>query len=106
MSNSNKNLGVAHSEDITLLYKAKLRGDEYPYGAEERRMIELLLDMYYTFSETGKPSLGSYHAPASDSEAVLKYTFIGGPDALETKTSSDYGEEAFWMSLCFDEFKE
>lgn len=68
-------------------------------------MIERLLDMYYSFSETGKPVLGDYALPQFDSNNPneLKFAHIRGPNDMKTETSSNYGDEEFWLSLGFDE---
>lgn len=46
MSGKSENLGVAHGEDIYLLYCPEdIRGDVRPYTVDEKRMMNLLLNM-------------------------------------------------------------
>lgn len=47
MSQKNENLGVAHGEDVYLIYCPEdIRGDNRPYNTDEKRMSKFLLDMY------------------------------------------------------------
>lgn len=106
MSRNDKGFGVAHGEDVYLLYSTEdLRGDIRPYTIDEKLMIEMLLDMYYTFSRTGKPSLGDYETPQFDirQPQALKHACIDGPDSIGTAAVDDFGEEEFWESLKFAE---
>lgn len=106
MSQKNENLGVAHGEDVYLLYSTEdIRGSIRPYTENERKMIELLLDMYLTFSKTGQPKLGTVSIPKVTKEDSIDYLQINGPDKLLKETATDFGEEKFWDLLNFNENK-
>jgi len=106
MSQNDEGFGVAHGEDVYLLYSTEdLRGSVRPYTFDEKRMIKLLLDMYLSFSKTGKPSLGDYPMPAFDftQPKALTHACVDSPDSVATAAVEDFGEEEFWMSLGFEE---
>lgn len=106
MSRNETGFGVAHGEDVYLLYSTEdLRGDIRPYTADEKVMIEILLDMYFTFSKTGKPLTADYEFPPYDftQPDVLKHACIDSPYSVATSLAEDFGEEKFWVSLDFAE---
>lgn len=52
MSNRSHVTGIAHGEDIVLIYESSMRNG-HPYTMEEIQVMNLLLDMYETFASTG-----------------------------------------------------
>lgn len=108
MSGKNENLGVAHGEDVYLLYSTEdLRDEVRPYTFDEKRMQSLLLDLYYTFATSDHPKMGEFDVPAIDALSVaqdtLKHACIDNPDSVATAAADNFGDEEFWDSLDFAE---
>lgn len=98
--------GAAHGEDIHLIYSTQVfRGTNHPYTKDERQLIELLLDMYYSFAKTGEPHLGKYEMPAIEFNAqmLVKLTEIWGARCIDVAVVKNFGDEKFWSTLGFDE---
>lgn len=108
MSGKDENLGVAHGEDVYLLYSTEdLRDEVRPYSIDEKRMQSLLLDLYVTFGKTDTPKMGDFDVPPIDALSVaqdtVKHACIDSPDSVATASADDFGEEKFWDSLDFAE---
>lgn len=106
-SGKDENLGVAHGEDVYLLYSNEMRNEDRPYNFDEKRMQTLLLDLYYTFGTTDQPKMSDYDVPPIDALSVaqdtLKHACIDSPDSVATSAADNFGEEEFWDSLDFAE---
>lgn len=50
-----------------------------------------------------EPKLGKFALVRSESEDMIKYTEIGGPDDISIKTNDNFGDHQFWETLPFDE---
>uniref|UniRef100_A0A336MMA8 Carboxylic ester hydrolase n=1 Tax=Culicoides sonorensis TaxID=179676 RepID=A0A336MMA8_CULSO len=94
-------LGVSHGDDVLLAVSVDPAAHDMPEG--ELKMQAALLDLYESYAKTSVPKLGKFTLVRSESEDVLKYTEIAGPDDISIKTNDNFGDHQFWETLPFDE---
>ncbi|KAL0882899.1 hypothetical protein ABMA27_016408 [Loxostege sticticalis] len=100
MSGSNKNYGVCHADDVLQVFKFP----DIPFGTtQDKKMIEGLLDMIYSYATNGVPKFpnGPVWQQVTPGAPELNYLEISSPDKIEMKASSDFGHKSFWDSLGF-----
>ncbi|KAH9632931.1 hypothetical protein HF086_002753 [Spodoptera exigua] len=102
MAHNDKNYGVSHGDDVLSIFS-------FPgmtQSEHDTAMIEALINMIYSYSTTGTPKLingGPVWEPVKPGSPELNYLDILSPTKMEMKSSSDFGQKAFWDSLGFNE---
>jgi len=89
---------VAHGEDIVLIYEASFR-ESRPYTADERVVMNLLLDMYESFAYTRQPMLGDLPMIRGSGRDFIH---IKGPNDVRTVRNYNFNltsERPFWDTL-------
>ncbi|XP_028159631.1 venom carboxylesterase-6-like isoform X2 [Ostrinia furnacalis] len=102
MSGTDNNYGVSHADDVLQIFK--FPGIDFAQTAD-KKMIEGLLDMVYSYVSTGVPKFpnGPVWQPVTPGAPELNYLEISSPDKAAMKASSDFGHRSFWDSLGFIE---
>ncbi|CAO1323800.1 unnamed protein product [Diamesa hyperborea] len=91
------NLGVAHGEDVLLVFKVGER-NELPYSEEEKLMTESLTELYFNFADKNV-------AVYEDTELLavtngqLNTMEIYGPGKFENIVKEDFANTQFWDDL-------
>ena len=91
------NLGVAHGEDVLLVFKVGER-KALPYSEEEQLMIKSLIDLYFNFADKNV-------AVYEDTELIavtkgqLNTMEIYGPAKFENIVKADFANSQFWDDL-------
>lgn len=57
----------------------------------------------FTYLTYREPKLGKFALVRSESEDVVKYTEIAGPDDISIKTNDNFGDHQFWETIEFYE---
>nr|AJN91196.1 carboxylesterase [Cnaphalocrocis medinalis] len=103
LANNNDNYGVSHADDVIAMFK--FPGLDFT-TTDDKKMMNALLDMVYSFATTGVPRLsntGPTWLPVTAGSPELNYLEISSPTKHEMKTSTDFGHKSFWDSLGFIE---
>ncbi|XP_058055237.1 carboxylic ester hydrolase-like [Anopheles bellator] len=90
-------LGVAHGDDVLLIFPSVLR-HLVPYTDEELEVVDRFVGMYETFAKGGKPMFGSYELPVQDSSEMITYLKLNYPTS-QTIQSAGVSDETFWNEL-------
>lgn len=91
------NLGVAHGEDVLLVFKVGER-NELPYSEEEKLMTESLTELYFNFADKNV-------AVYEDTELLavtngqLNTMEIYAPGKFENIVKEDFANTQFWDDL-------
>ncbi|XP_047532977.1 venom carboxylesterase-6-like isoform X1 [Vanessa atalanta] len=98
MANNDNNYGVSHADDVLAIFKYILSENN-----EDVNMRNKLIDIIYSYMTTGVPKIanGPEWLQVKPGAPELNYLEIAGPDKIEMKTSSDFGQTKFWDSLGF-----
>ncbi|XP_052741315.1 LOW QUALITY PROTEIN: carboxylic ester hydrolase [Bicyclus anynana] len=104
MTQSAKNYGVSHADDVLLIFKFL---PFEPTSPEDLQMRQILLDIIYNFATTGVPRIqnGPVWAPVKSGQVELDYLQINGPKDMQMNSSADFGHRAFWDSLGLSKMK-
>ncbi|CAG9786917.1 unnamed protein product [Diatraea saccharalis] len=101
MANNKENYGVSHADDVLQIFK--FPGLVFD-TTEDKKMVNLLIDMVYTYATTGVPKFSNAAwLQVSPGSPELNYLEISSPTKAEMKSSSDFGHKSFWDSLGFIE---
>lgn len=103
LSYQNKvNLGVAHGEDVLLIFKTGER-KTLPYSEEEKLMTGSLTEMYFNFADK---NVAVYND--TKLEAVTKGQMntmeIYGPGEFENIVKDDFANSQFWDDLAIKDY--
>lgn len=101
LSKSTKNYGVAHGEDVLLIYTTSRR-DAIPYTEEETVMAGRFVDMYERFSRDNVAKFGDYELPRMDRKDIVQFLEINYPKS-EIKHSHQLSDEEFWNQIDFQD---
>lgn len=97
------NLGVAHGEDVLLVFKVGER-NELPYSEEEKLMTESLTELYFNFADK---NVAVYKN--TELKAVTKGQFntmeIYEPGKFENIVKEDFANSQFWDDLEIEDYK-
>ncbi|XP_026496080.2 venom carboxylesterase-6-like isoform X2 [Vanessa tameamea] len=98
MANNDNNYGVSHADDVLAIFKCILSENN-----EDVNMRNKLIDVIYSYMTTGVPKIanGPEWLQVKPGATELNYLEIAGPNKIEMKTSSDFGQTKFWDSLGF-----
>ncbi|XP_058457058.1 venom carboxylesterase-6-like [Malaya genurostris] len=99
LSNSTKNYGVAHGEDVLLMFKTEMR-DATPYTEEELTVANLFIEMYANFARDDVPVFGEYIIPRMEDKHVLRFLEVNYPKS-EQKVKDQLSDEDFWNQIDF-----
>uniref|UniRef100_A0A182N7U2 carboxylesterase n=2 Tax=Anopheles dirus TaxID=7168 RepID=A0A182N7U2_9DIPT len=105
MSGSNKNYGVAHGDDVLLVFPSSIR-DNHPLSDVELRVVSSFVTLYDTFCQGLEPKYGSYSLPVQNITGKLQYLEVQGPDCEICglpKTAYGVSDEQFWDTLDFND---
>uniref|UniRef100_A0A336LYR5 Carboxylic ester hydrolase n=1 Tax=Culicoides sonorensis TaxID=179676 RepID=A0A336LYR5_CULSO len=94
-------LGVAHGDDVLLLYYIQLANTELTEN--ETLMQSKLLDMYVDFSNDRIPKFGQTELPTTDDETAVKYLAINDPGSTQINSYDNIGNNKFWRTINFNE---
>ncbi|EAT35318.1 AAEL012509-PA, partial [Aedes aegypti] len=101
LSNSTKNYGVAHGEDVLLLFNTEWR-EKIPYTSEELLMAKRFVEMYDEFARTGVPKFGEIKIPQMDKVDMVRFLEVNYPKS-EVKLSRQLSDEKFWNQIDFND---
>ncbi|XP_019535055.3 venom carboxylesterase-6 [Aedes albopictus] len=101
LSNSTKNYGVAHGEDVLLLFNTEWRED-IPFTKEELLMSKRFVEMYEDFARTGVPKFGDIEIPQMDKVDMVRFLEVNYPKS-EVKLSRQLSDENFWNQIDFND---
>lgn len=101
LSNSTKNYGVAHGEDVLLLFNTEWRED-IPFTKEELLMSKRFVEMYEDFARTGVPKFGDIEIPQMDKVDMVRFLEVNYPKS-EVKLSRQLSDEKFWNQIDFND---
>uniref|UniRef100_A0A1B6FLE1 Carboxylic ester hydrolase n=1 Tax=Cuerna arida TaxID=1464854 RepID=A0A1B6FLE1_9HEMI len=98
------NLGVSHADDLLYLLKIRLFT---PETDEDKEMVNVMVDMWMSFIQSGVPSLGPQvpWTPVSPTGERLSYLLISSPHNSTLTSSVNLGNREFWDSLPFADLK-
>ncbi|KAL1399864.1 hypothetical protein pipiens_007889 [Culex pipiens pipiens] len=99
LAKSMKNYGVAHGEDVLLVFKSVLR-DEIPYTEEELLVAGKFVAMYDTFARESVARFGDVDIPRMDRADLVRFLEIKHPKS-EPKLARQLNDEGFWSQLDF-----
>ncbi|XP_039445061.1 venom carboxylesterase-6-like [Culex pipiens pallens] len=99
LAKSMKNYGVAHGEDVLLVFKSVLR-DEIPYTEEELLVAGKFVAMYDTFARESVARFGDADIPRMDRADLVRFLEIKHPKS-EPKLARQLNDEGFWSQLDF-----
>ncbi|XP_058828803.1 venom carboxylesterase-6-like [Topomyia yanbarensis] len=99
LSNSTKNHGIAHGEDVLLVFKTEMR-DAVPYTEEELVVARLFIGMYEQFARDSVAVFGDYNIPRMDSKDKVRYLEVNYPKS-EQKLKDQLSDEDFWNQIDF-----
>uniref|UniRef100_A0A182QSA5 Carboxylic ester hydrolase n=1 Tax=Anopheles farauti TaxID=69004 RepID=A0A182QSA5_9DIPT len=105
MSGTNENYGVAHGDDVLLVFPSSIR-DNHPLTDEELRVVSNFVTLYDTFTQGLEPTYGSYALPVQNVTGKLRYLEVKHPDCeicSVTKTAYGVSDELFWDTLDFND---
>ena len=91
------NLGVAHGEDVLLIFKVGER-NELPYSEEEQVMTESLAELYFNFAEKNVAVYNDTELKAV-TKGQLNTMEIYGPGKFENIVKEDFANSQFWDDL-------
>ncbi|XP_065087904.1 venom carboxylesterase-6-like [Ochlerotatus camptorhynchus] len=101
LSKSTKNYGVAHGEDIFLIYTTSRR-EAIPYTEEETLMAGRFVDMYEQFSRESVAKFGDHEIPRMNRKDMVHFLEINYPTS-EVKLSRQLSDEEFWNQIDFND---
>ncbi|XP_055631341.1 carboxylic ester hydrolase-like [Toxorhynchites rutilus septentrionalis] len=101
LAKSMENFGVAHGEDVLLVFKTELR-DEIPYTEEELLVGAKFVEMYEKFARESVAKFGEYEIPRMEGKDALRFLEINYP-ASELRTARQLSDEDFWNQLNFND---
>ncbi|XP_049293740.1 esterase-5B-like [Anopheles funestus] len=105
LSESNQNYGVAHGEDVFLVFPSSIR-EKHPLNKDELRVVSNFVNLYYTFSQGRKPKYGAYVLPLQNITDKLQYMEVKEADCEICglpKTAYGVSDEQFWDTLDFND---
>ncbi|XP_053682970.1 venom carboxylesterase-6-like [Sabethes cyaneus] len=101
LGNTMKNYGVAHGEDVTLIFKTMLR-DEIPYTKQELKVANLFVRMYEQWALESVAKFGDYEIPHLNNEEMLRFLEVNYPKS-ELRYRKQLSDEDFWNQIDFNE---
>ncbi|XP_065087801.1 venom carboxylesterase-6-like [Ochlerotatus camptorhynchus] len=101
LSNSTKNYGVAHGEDVLLLFNTEWR-EQVPYTKEELLVASRFVKMYEQFARDSVATFGSYDIPRMDKKDMVRFLEVNYPKC-EPKLSRQLSDENFWNQIDFND---
>ncbi|XP_052862415.1 esterase-5B-like [Anopheles cruzii] len=102
LSGTDNNLGVAHGDDMLLIFPSDFR-DDHPYSDEELKVVSNFLTLYDTFSRGLPPKYGQHELPVQNVPGQLRFLEVQHPKCCEVKTAYGVSDETFWEKLDFNE---
>uniref|UniRef100_U5EXE1 Carboxylic ester hydrolase n=1 Tax=Corethrella appendiculata TaxID=1370023 RepID=U5EXE1_9DIPT len=93
-----EDLGVAHGDDICIIFNWKIR-EEIPLTPDETLMAENLAQYYYDFASTSSARFNDIDIMPLDCDSHVKYLEILNPRECYTKISENFGNASFWSTL-------
>lgn len=102
ISHRNHTKGIAHGEDIVLIYDTDIRHDR-PFTLEEQDVMSQLLDIYESFAYTGVPEIRGMRLKPTNSTTAITFTHIKGPHNFSSVTTNldRFTDKAFWNRIQF-----
>ncbi|XP_046744930.1 venom carboxylesterase-6-like [Diprion similis] len=97
---STVNYGVSHLDDLAYVLDCFFNTTT---TAEDREMQKVMINMWVSFAESGKPDLGVDWEELSKSGDEFSYMKIAGPEDLYMENNENFGQKKFWLSIGFDE---
>ncbi|XP_055610300.1 venom carboxylesterase-6-like [Uranotaenia lowii] len=102
LSETGKNLGCAHGEDVWLIHNNDFRRD-VPYSDEERLMARRFVEMYGAFTRDSVAKFDRFEIPkTSDGGDKLQFLEINFPDST-LRSAEQLNDEDFWNQMDFNE---
>lgn len=101
LSNSTKNYGVAHGEDVLLLFNTEWR-ETVPYTEQELLMAGRFVGMYEGFAKNSVPKFGDYDVPRMDKTDMVRFLEVNYPKSKE-KLLRQLSDEDFWNQIDFND---
>ena len=90
-------LGIAHGEDVLLVFKVGER-KTLPYSEEELLMIGSLTDLYFNFADK---NIAVYNETKLEAITISQFNTmeIYGPEKFENIVKDDFANSQFWDDL-------
>uniref|UniRef100_U5EY55 Carboxylic ester hydrolase n=1 Tax=Corethrella appendiculata TaxID=1370023 RepID=U5EY55_9DIPT len=98
MSNGVEDLGVAHGDDIFLIFNNPIR-DVVGLTRDEINMARKLTQLYLDFARNGEVKFGDVDALPMDCNTHVKYLEIVDTNTAFVKVGNDFGNSKFWESI-------
>ncbi|CAH2095915.1 unnamed protein product [Euphydryas editha] len=102
LAENENDYGVSHADDVMSVFKYLPKTS---INDDDKTMRNALIEMIYSYMTTGIPKLpnGPEWKKVKPGSSELDYLEIAGPNKIEMKSSSDFGQTSFWDSLGFIE---
>ncbi|XP_055612164.1 venom carboxylesterase-6-like [Uranotaenia lowii] len=101
MSYTSTDYGVAHGEDILLIFKTDMRDGNHPYSEEERLMSDRFVQLYEGFSRDRPPHFGPHALPRMEpTDDRLRFLELSYPESW-VRLRAQLSDEDFWNRIDF-----
>ncbi|XP_050428947.1 venom carboxylesterase-6-like [Adelges cooleyi] len=105
-SHSTENYGASHADDTAYALRTKIINVEE--SEEDRSLVPIMVEIWTSFTKTGKPSTGDSSIewdPLSKdlNETTVPYLKIASPKNIYMEYGEEMGRKSFWDSLGFNE---
>ncbi|KOC63846.1 Venom carboxylesterase-6 [Habropoda laboriosa] len=102
-TNSDRNFGVSHGDDIFLVLSTGLSNVVKPKDIE---MQNLLVKLYTSFAIEGKPRVDKAKwEPLKHNEKSYRYLHIAAPQKVNMHSDDNFAQKKFWSTIKFNENK-
>ncbi|XP_014220888.1 venom carboxylesterase-6-like [Trichogramma pretiosum] len=99
-TNSTKNYGVCHGDDICMVLDNPFIVPKTP---SDIAMSKDLLKMWVTVARTGAPNFGPKWTTVNPFKNAFNFLEISGPSKHKMKSDSNFAQVQFWDRIDFDE---
>jgi hypothetical protein len=96
-SNTTEHLGVAHGDDLFLIFNN--RKSLSSYSEEERRLGHDFVEMYAMFSKNNEVNFGNIKIDEAKENDVQCIEVISSTNYSMKSLHDEFGEQQFWESL-------
>ena len=96
MSKTKDYIGVAHGEDVLLIYRTHLR--DLPFNDEESTISKKLIDMYYNFASKNVVVYGDLEVEATNPKH-MKALEIKSTFGSIIQLDEEFGGVTFWDEI-------
>uniref|UniRef100_A0A182M7B4 Carboxylic ester hydrolase n=1 Tax=Anopheles culicifacies TaxID=139723 RepID=A0A182M7B4_9DIPT len=105
LSGSKENYGVAHGDDVLLIFPSSIRNN-HPLNKDELRVVSNIAHLYETFTHGLQPKYGACDLPVQNITDMLQFFEVKEPDIEMcglAKTVYGVSDEHFWDTLDFND---